>query len=283
MTRLRIRHRTRYDYDGRVSLSYNEARMSPLTDNHQVVLESNIKVSPHIAVVSNYRDYWGARVTAFDLSGAHDFLEVDATATVEVHRVERAVVPEETLSWEELAAEDIVDAQADYLPQSRLSDPGPDVRKMVSGFRDLPTPHEAAHAVMQFLRENMEYVPGVTGVHTNAEGAWQERRGVCQDLAHVGIGALRSLGIPARYVSGYIHPSPDAGIGEEVVGQSHAWLEWFDGEWRSWDPTNHKAASDMHVSVARGRDYRDVTPLKGIQTGGRHSALTVSVMVTRVA
>lgn len=283
MTRLRIRHRTRYDYEGRVSLSYNEARMSPLTDTHQVVLESNIKVSPNIAVVSNYRDYWGTRVMAFDMSGTHDFLEVDATATVEVHRVERAVVPEETLSWEELATEEMLDQPSDYLPQSRLSEPGAEVRAGVSGFRDLTTPHEAAHAVMGFLRENMEYVPGVTGVHTNAEAAWSERRGVCQDLAHVGIGALRSLGIPARYVSGYIHPRPDAGIGEEVAGQSHAWLEWFDGEWRSWDPTNHKAASDMHVSVSRGRDYRDVTPLKGIQTGGRHSSLSVSVLVTRVA
>lgn len=283
MTRLRIRHRTRYDYEGRVSLSYNEARMSPLTDTHQVVLESNIKVSPNIAVVSNYRDYWGTRVTGFDMSGSHDYLEVDAQATVEVHRVERAVDPDETLSWEELASDEIQDAQSDFLPQSKLSDPGADVRGIVAEYRSLPSPHAAAHAVMSFLREHMEYVPGVTGVHTNAESAWKEKRGVCQDLAHVGIGALRSLGIPARYVSGYIHPRPDAAIGEEVAGQSHAWLEWFDGEWRSWDPTNHKAASDMHVSVARGRDYRDVTPLKGIQTGGRHSSLTVSVLVTRVA
>ena len=127
-----------------------------------------------------------------------------------------------------------------------------------------------------------EYVKGITGVHTSAAEAWLERKGVCQDLAHVGIGALRSLGIPTRYVSGYIHPKADADMGQMVAGQSHAWLEWWDGEWRSWDPTNHKPAGDLHASVARGRDYRDVPPLKGILSGGGGSVLDVRVEITQL-
>ena len=121
---------------------------------------------------------------------------------------------------------------------------------------------------------------GSTGVTTNAEEAWTQRQGVCQDLAHLAIGALRSCGIPARYVSGYLHPRSTADLGETVAGQSHAWLEWWDGEWRSWDPTNHKPAGDFHVTVARGRDYRDVPPLKGILSGGGGSALSVTVEIT---
>jgi transglutaminase-like putative cysteine protease len=283
MTRLKIHHRTRYDYSGRVTLSYNEARMSPLTDAQQVVLESNVSVLPGVAVTNNYRDYWGTRVTAFDMAGTHDHLQVDAEATVEVHRTERPAGPDALVGWDVLEDGRAMDDFADWLPQSRLSEPGPEVREAVAGLRQLPTPHEAAVSVLAWIRGTMEYVPGVTGVHFNAEDAWRERRGVCQDLAHLALGALRSLGIPARYVSGYIHPRPDAAVGETVAGQSHAWIEWWDGEWRSWDPTNHKPAGDLHVSVARGRDYRDVSPLQGIQAGGGDATLTVSVLVTRVA
>jgi transglutaminase-like putative cysteine protease len=138
-------------------------------------------------------------------------------------------------------------------------------------------------AVFEWMRGEMTYMSGSTAVTTNAEEAWGQRQGVCQDLAHLAIGALRSCGIPARYVSGYLHPRATAAIGETVAGQSHAWLEFWDGAWRSWDPTNHKPAGDFHVTVARGRDYRDVPPLKGILSGGGGSALSVSVEITRLA
>ena len=152
---------------------------------------------------------------------------------------------------------------------------------IIPGVVEGQNPHEAALAVFEWMRGEMTYMKGSTGVTTNAEEAWSQRQGVCQDLAHLAIGALRSCGIPARYVSGYLHPRSTADIGETVAGQSHAWLEWWDGEWRSWDPTNHKPAGDFHVTVARGRDYRDVPPLKGILSGGGGSALNVSVEITR--
>lgn len=283
MTRLLIEHRTGYDYLERVSLSYNEARMTPLTDPQQVVLESSLKVSPSSAAVSGYRDYWGTRVTAFDLHVPHEHLEVTAVSTVEVSRTERVPTEDSVLTWDALAEETLTDEFADWLSQTPLSEPGEEVRALVADLTKGLNPHDAARAVFTWLRSEMDYVPGATGVQTNAEDAWTKRKGVCQDLAHVAIGALRNLGIPARYISGYLHPRRTAEIGETVAGQSHAWVEWYDGEWRGWDPTNSGPVSDFHVSVARGRDYRDVSPLKGILSGGGGSTLNVTVAITRVA
>ncbi|MFJ4284164.1 transglutaminase N-terminal domain-containing protein [Paenarthrobacter nicotinovorans] len=283
MTRLSIVHKTAYKYNRRVTLSYNEARMTPLTDGQQVVLESSLKVSPNQASVSTYRDYWGTRVNAFDMQMPHESLEVLATATVEVHRTERVAVEDDIVGWDVMSSDKVQDEFSDWLPQSRLSGPGEEVLGIVPGIVEGKNPHEAALAVFAWMAGEMTYMKGTTGVTTNAEQAWTQRQGVCQDLAHLAIGALRCSGIPARYVSGYIHPRSSAGIGETVAGQSHAWLEWWDGEWRSWDPTNHKPAGDYHVTVARGRDYRDVPPLKGILSGGGGSGLAVSVEITRLA
>jgi len=125
---------------------------------------------------------------------------------------------------------------------------------------------------------------GVTGVHSTAREAWKERKGVCQDITHLALGALRAVGIPARYVSGYLHPIPDAAIGVTVAGESHAWLEWFCGdEWRGFDPTNLIDIGDRHVLVGRGRDYNDVPPLRGVYAGPFGSTLFVSVEITREA
>ncbi|WP_028278743.1 transglutaminase family protein [Arthrobacter sp. H5] len=283
MTRLLISHRTGYDYLRRVSLSYNEARMTPLTDSQQVVLESTVSVSPTSAAVATYRDYWGTRVTSFDVQVPHDRLEVTALTTVEVSRMDRIPSEDEIAGWDRLQSGEVTNEYADWLPQTALSEPGAEVRGQVRDLVDGRNPHEAAHAVFEWLKTEMQYVQGVTGVQSNARDAWQERQGVCQDLAHLAVGALRSLGLPARYISGYLHPRRGADIGESVAGQSHAWVEWWDGEWRGWDPTNSGPVSDFHVSVARGRDYRDVSPLKGILSGGGGSALNVTVDITRVA
>ncbi|MHA7207995.1 transglutaminase family protein [Arthrobacter sp. MDT1-65] len=283
MTRLLIEHRTGYDYLGRVSLSYNEARMTPLTDPQQVVLESTLKVSPSSAAVGTYRDYWGTRVTSFDVHVPHEHLEVTAVSTVEVSRLERVPGDGEILSWEDLGSPALSDGFADWLSQTDLSEPGDEVRELVAEATQGLNPHDSARAVFDWLRTQMDYVQGATGVQTSARDAWAERKGVCQDLAHVAIGALRGLGIPARYISGYLHPRRSAAVGETVAGQSHAWVEWYDGEWRGWDPTNSGPVGDFHVSVARGRDYRDVSPLKGILSGGGGSTLNVTVAITRLA
>lgn len=111
--------------------------------------------------------------------------------------------------------------------------------------------------------------------------AWAQGRGVCQDFAHIALGALRGLGVAARYVSGYLHPDATAGVGGTVTGQSHAWVQWWVGEWFAFDPTNDRPAGLDHVVVATGRDYGDVSPFRGVISGGAGSRMTVEVQLTR--
>ncbi|WP_300343234.1 transglutaminase family protein [Nesterenkonia sp.] len=282
MTRLAVDHITRYRYSSPVAVSYNEARMTPQTDAQQVVLETELDISPAPATLSTYRDYWGTKVQTFDLHTSHDQLTVRASALVEVHRSEKQHPPEELLDWEELSSAELFEEFSDYLPQSGLTEPGEELRDAAQRLASGRRPHEAAGELFAWLRGQMEYQPGTTGVHSSAEASFAARKGVCQDLSHVAIGALRSLGVPARYVSGYIHPDPEAPVGQPVAGQSHAWLEWWDGRWHSWDPTNHTPAGDHHILIGRGRDYADVTPFKGILSGGgADSALEVEVSITR--
>jgi len=284
VTRLKICHVTRYDYNDSVSKSYNEARMTPVSDDEQVVLEAELTLSPGTATLSNYRDYWGTRVAAFDIQGRHRHLEIRSSSTVEVHR--RPTGDEaDGLSWEELSVPEVLDAVSDHVPQTALTRLGPELEAVAEEIRSAaPDPAEAVTAVFARIAAHMQYAPGVTGVHTDAEAAWREAKGVCQDLAHVAIGMLRHLGVPARYVSGYLHPDYEAGIGRTVPGESHAWVEWWNDGWWAYDPTNHTKLTDFHVTVARGRDYTDVTPLKGMVTGGGGtSSLLVQVEVTQTA
>jgi transglutaminase-like putative cysteine protease len=108
-------------------------------------------------------------------------------------------------------------------------------------------------------------------------------KGVCQDISHVTVGLLRALGLPARYVSGYLHPRRDAAVGEPVTGESHAWVEWWDGAWNGFDPTNSVDVGPRHVTIGRGRDYGDVPPFKGLFSGPKSEGHAVTVEVTRLA
>ena len=139
------------------------------------------------------------------------------------------------------------------------------------------------HASTNAIGDAVEYMPGVTGVHSTASEAWPARQGVCQDIAHITLGALRSVGIPARYVSGYLHPNDHAEVGAPTVGESHAWVEWFAGDWQGFDPTNGIEIGDRHVLVGRGRDYNDVPPLRGVYAGPHKGDLHVQVLITREA
>jgi transglutaminase-like putative cysteine protease len=145
------------------------------------------------------------------------------------------------------------------------------------------TPYGAVLATCEWLHSNLAYEPGTTKVSSSAIEAFKQRGGVCQDFAHIGIVMMRNLGIPVRYVSGYLHPQYDAPIGETVSGASHAWIEvWLDG-WIPFDPTNGAPVEERHVTVAHGRDYGDVSPLRGVYHGGSLEDLQVSVDLTRLS
>jgi transglutaminase-like putative cysteine protease len=145
------------------------------------------------------------------------------------------------------------------------------------------SPDEAAAAISALVHDHVTYLPGATGVRTNAQEAWDKGQGVCQDMAQIAVSLMRAAGLPARYVSGYLHPDPKAQPGSTSVGQSHAWVEYWAGSWIALDPTSGAPVGERHVAVARGRDYGDVPPLKGIYHGPPESDMQVTVEVTRLA
>jgi len=282
VNRLRITHMTGFRYGGDVTASYNEARMLPVSADGQLVLYSNLEILP-ISSQHSYVDYWGSQVSSFEILDAHKELALTATSLVEVRPRQH---DGGDVGWDELAvAVEHSTATVEQLGQTQRTDPPVDVVEIAREIaRDSSDVCAAALAICAAIGNAVEYMQGVTGVHSTAREAWTERKGVCQDITHLALGALRSVGIPARYVSGYLHPKPDAAIGETVTGESHAWLEWFCGdEWRGFDPTNLIDIGDRHVLVGRGRDYNDVPPLRGVYAGPFGSTLFVSVEITREA
>lgn len=277
--RLRVVHTTGYSYESPVTASYNEARLTPRSDHRQNVIVNRVETEPATRAY-RYDDYFGTVVTAFDLHAPHTSLVVTGTSIVETDVLP---TPEEVLDWEELAAPRITDRYDEWLSSSHYV---PRDRTLAGLARKLSkglNPLDAVLVISKFVHDEMSYVPGTTGVHTSAVEAWRERKGVCQDYAHLTLLMLRSIGIPARYISGYLHPKKDAEVGETVEGQSHAWIEVWTGTWWSYDPTNATEIGEQHVSVGLGRDYADVPPLKGIISGGRSTDLDVLAEITRLA
>lgn len=274
---LRVVHHTGYRYAGQVSASHNEARMTPRATREQYVLATRLDISP-VAWTHSFLDYWGTPVTAFEITEPHRELTVTATSTVEVG--DRVGVGPGT-TWQELADPWFCDAQVEMMGVSDHVDPGSELRRIAAeAARKAEQPSEAVRAIIDRIRERVAYVPGATEVNTRASAVWEKRAGVCQDLVHLGLGALRSVGIPARYVSGYVMPSASPVAGEPRTGESHAWLQYWDGAWVGLDPTNDSAPGDFHVEVGVGRDYFDVPPLKGVYSGSQSSDLFVEVEIT---
>lgn len=279
--RLRIQHRTGYRYASPVVSSFNEVRMTPMDDDGQVLMSHELRVEPRAAVLV-YTDYWGARVEFFDTHEPHDVLEVIATSTVDTaagrHHAPGA-------SWNDLAHTRILDRWCEYLVVSSYVD---DAREdetradLVRQLRTQATPSQAIALCNEMVRDRISYAAGATTVSTTASQAWATGWGVCQDFTHAMLSLLRSAGIPARYVSGYLH-TEEVAPGETVRGESHAWVEVWNGGWEGLDPTNDRTVGAAHVLVARGRDYADVPPLKGIYAGGASQGLGVEVDITQLS
>lgn len=276
--RLGIRHTSAYSYPRDVVASYNEVRVTPLTTGGQVTVEARIEVTPSARPVS-YWDYWGTLVHAFDIHVPHRELVVVGSSIVETAAAHPTDQP--AISWAELDDAAVGEAYFEYLTSTAVDDGleaiGTTLRKEAS------TPQEALELVGDWVRSALVYERGATSVSTSAAEAWRSGRGVCQDFVHLASALLRSMGIPARYASGYFHPQADAPMGETVHGESHAWCEAWTGAWWPFDPTNAVAVGERHVLVARGRDYRDVTPLKGIISGAPAATPDVLVELTRHA
>lgn len=277
---LKMVHTTGFTYEGGATASYNEARLTPQTLAGQIVVHSRLDVHPS-PWTWTYRDYWGTQVTAFEVLDPHESLTVSATATV---HTEARTPTAQRLSWAELRDENVTDQLTEYLEVTDRVAPPPDLAETFTEIAShCADPHRAARSLCSLIHDEIRYVVGSTDVASRAADSWAARSGVCQDMAHLAIGGLRQVGIPARYVSGYLHPAKDPEIGATVRGESHAWVEWWDNGWHGFDPTNDTVPGERHVTVAAGRDYGDVRPLSGIFTGAGTSSMFVDVQVTRLA
>lgn len=278
-TVLRVVHSTGYQYDGGVTASFNEARMTPVSNEEQTVMFSRMDITP-AAWTHTYTDYWGTTVTGFELHQLHDDLRVVSTSTVDVHR---RPDPDRSASWETLRSARITSEYAEFLDAGPLVAPHPELAELIGELAARSaTPAGLVDEARDLVAERIRYLPGVTSVKTTADEVWTKGAGVCQDLSHLLIGALRLGGVPTRYVSGYLVAEDASDVDQPTTGESHAWVEYWAGTWIGLDPTNRGEVGNDHVVVGHGRDYSDVAPLRGVFTGGPATDMFVEVAITRL-
>jgi len=282
--RLSIDHKTGFRYSFPVASSYNEARMVPVGTSTQTVWSSRVNIEP-TPWSFTYADYWGTHVTTFELHEPHERLTVRAQAVVETRGddhpwdTERRVGGGD-LGWAALHDRGVVDSMAEYLTFSYRTQPPEELLALAAESRSKP-PRLAALDVCAAIADRLTYESGSTAVTSSAADVWAGGKGVCQDYTHLALGALRSIGLPARYVSGYLHPGRNGATAGTVTGESHSWVEWWCGTWVSYDPTQGQRLTDRYVRVGQGRDYGDVAPLRGTYSGGE-SEMFVTVSMTEL-
>ena len=283
-----ISHRTLYEYAASVSVSHHVARLEPRATSAQTCERFSLKVFPEPTLRKSRHDYFGNQLCFFSVQENHSKLEIITNSRVTV--TAGALPPSaETSAWEQVAAlfrdpvsPEVVDPYQFVFgsPQVNVSLDLADyaLQSFAGG-----TPILAGTAdLTRRIFEDFKYDPTATTIATPLKEVWDKRRGVCQDFAHLGIALLRSLGLPARYVSGYLRTHPPEGQ-PRLVGAdaSHAWFSVFapDVGWVDFDPTNNCQPKEEHITVAFGRDFGDVSPVAGILTGGGEHQVKVSVDV----
>lgn len=287
-----LRHTTRYEYSSDVTLSHNEARILPRSLPWQLCGETQLVISPTPERLRERLDFFGNRVVYFSIERVHQDLEVSVISDVET-RARPAQDFFSTIVWEQAVQDlrgDIGSSNRDSLEARLFVLDSPFIHQQESlASYALPSfwpgrpLREAVLELNQRIFAEFAYDPDSTTVATPLHEVLANRRGVCQDFAHLAIGCLRSLGLAARYVSGYMETLPPPGQ-EKLVGAdaTHAWVAVFIPGW-GWleiDPTNGCLPDERYIVLGWGRDFADVTPLKGVMTGGGEHVLTVAVDVT---
>jgi transglutaminase-like putative cysteine protease len=287
---LHVVHETAYDYVPMVRTAQHMAHLKPADRHGQKLLGHRLVIDPAPVQRSEAVDVFGNTRSFFSLEYSHDFLRVQADSLVATTPPE---VPETSLPWEEVAERMRYHRGAHYDAAAEFAFSSPYVPRD-DAFAGYAKPSfaagrpllEAARDLTRRIHGDFEYATCATDVNTPALEALKLRQGVCQDLAHVMLGCLRSLGLPARYVSGYLLTEPAPGQ-PRLVGSdaSHAWVSVYlpaaegEGCWIDLDPTNDRGAGEDYVTLAIGRDYSDVSPMRGVIHGGAHHTLQVAVTV----
>ena len=282
-TAYRVRHTSRYAYAETVSLSMHQVRLTPRAGAAQAVRDTRLVIDPPASGSVTREDYFGNVTTTFTIQDAHRHLRVTAESLVSVSGPAHAGLDSPPLAeaLARLRARGAGDAAAavEYQVESPLAPRGSLYARYAAPALDPDRPLlEGVDTLMRTIHREFTYDPVATTVSTPVADVLEGRHGVCQDFAHLMIACLRSHGVPARYVSGYLVPRPGV-VGAQA---SHAWVSVYcpDVGWVDFDPTNNVRPAGGHITLGWGRDFEDVSPLKGVTVGGGSHSVAVEVLVT---
>lgn len=288
----RVIHITDYIYEVPVSLCHNIVRLIPRSTNKQFCKKSVVSINPEPDVLLEYEDFYGNKLVYFTIEKEHKKLSVRVTSEIEKLSPSNEQLPQNNrITWEEVCRlTSTITPELTEVKQFIAATPmtmadEAIVAYAIASFTPGRSLFEASKNLMQRIFADFKFQSGFTTISTPLSLVMKERKGVCQDFAHLAIACLRSMGLPARYMSGYIETIPPPGV-EKLVGvdASHAWFAVYipGAGWVDFDPTNNLLPSDQHITIGWGRDYADITPLRGvIMSSGRHE-LKVSVDVRRL-
>lgn len=289
--KLKVQHLTRYAYTGFASQSHNHVCLQPRNTTLQTCISSQVRITPEPDNLQQTTDVYGNTSTRFSLSQPHQECSIDVTSLIETTD-QLAALPasagrsDNLLKLKTLQSNDSLMANDCLLPTLFIP-----LSTVLDAFiAEIPVGEQPvlnyANQLMQHIYKTFEYEAGFSTLVTPLKEIYAARKGVCQDFAHLAIAVLRRQGIPARYVSGYLETLPPPGEKKlQGADASHAWFSVFDATngWYDFDPTNNKRPDKQYVTTAWGRDYADVTPIKGVVYGGGKHTLTVEVDVNRLS
>jgi transglutaminase-like putative cysteine protease len=288
--RYRVTHRTAYSYASQVTLCHNETHLKPRSFGEQTVLDSRLSIEPRPASFAERLDFFGNHTSYFAVQQPHTELVVTAVSEVELNTGRLHL--QSSAGWEDAARRVRSELTPNNLEARQYLLDSPMVNAVAGlaayGAASFPPQRplvEAVHNLMERIHRDFTYDPGFTEIATPLAHVFEHRRGVCQDFAHLAIACLRAQGLAARYVSGYLETQPPPGQQKlQGADASHAWFSVYDPDvgWLDFDPTNNKIPIDQHITTAWGRDYADITPLKGIIFGGGKHKAKVGVDVERI-
>lgn len=290
--RYNIRHRTAYEYSGRIDLCHSLLHLAPCNQSDQKVVDHKLEIAPEPGFESQRKDYFGNTVHYFSVQQSHDQLDVTSLVTVLKSKTPESI-PNSRAKWDDVVNREKMRVSIEagipllnYLEPTSTCPIIPELDTFLapslSKGREII---DLAGEVMARIFTEFDYKPGTTENSTPLSDILAKKAGVCQDFAHVMIAALRSIGIPARYVSGYLETVPPPGQ-EKLQGAdaTHAWVEVYTPStgWVDFDPTNNKRPGHQHIKICHGRDYFDVQPLRGTFLGAGNQRLIVEVDVERI-
>jgi transglutaminase-like putative cysteine protease len=288
----KIKHSTTYQYADSVSLCQNQARLTPKTNHTQICHSSHIEIVPPTSYLQQYTDYFNNQVTVFEIATQHKKLTVTMVSEVELLVKQNVDFDAIDMPWKKVRDLLASPKTSTLLKVSEFVLPS-QFTPLEEGIRDYALTSfgaeinviEGCKDLMARIFHEFQYDPGFTTISTPLSVVFAQKRGVCQDFAHFALACLRSIGLAGRYVSGYIETLPPEGEEKlEGADATHAWFAIFvpNYGWVDFDPTNNVLPSEQHITLAVGRDFSDVTPLKGVVFGGGSQVLDVAVDMIRL-